>query len=95
MDELTKEIIDLRSYYRATFGSMQGMFVLNDMLIRSGFYQEINPLNLEEVGLVHKRNLMLEVLKILGSYSDNPQTVTESITNALINQPIYTERTEE
>lgn len=85
MDELEQDILELRQHYRNTFDSPSGRVVFHDLLLRSSFFDRIEPDDKESIGI---RNMMLDVIKILGAYGENPKRVSEAIATALFQQPI-------
>ena len=92
MDEFEEDILALRTHYRAVFDTPSGRVVFHDLLARSDFFDSISHQDPETMG---KRNMMLEVIKILGAYSENPERVSEAIANAILQQPIQEPREKE
>jgi hypothetical protein len=86
------EILELRTHYRNIFQSPSGSLVFNDMVIRSGFFDELSSANPEAMGA---RNFMLEIIKILGAWSVDPLTVSNAVSDALLRQPIQTVKKDE
>ena len=87
-----KDIIELRRNYQETFRTASGRIVLQDILLRGNFFNEhLSRHDPEDIG---KRNMVTEIVKIIGAYNSNPERVTEAITNCLLNQPI-TDKQEE
>ena len=92
MDEFEREILELRTHYRNVFDSSSGRVVFHDLLVRSNFFDAISHEDPETLG---KRNMMMEVIKILGAYAENPERVSEAIATAILQQPISEVKREE
>lgn len=85
-EEITREIIELRTHYRIVFDSPSGRVVFHDILSRGGiFNNDLSHQNPEELG---RHNLVMEIVEIIGAYSENPERVSVAIANALLQQPI-------
>ncbi len=88
-----QEIIELRQHYKNAFSGSSGQVVFHDMMLRAGIFDsDIAEDKAEAEG---RRNFMVETIKIIGAYGENPEAVSKAVCDALLQQPIKIAREEE
>ncbi len=80
--------LEIRQHYRNAFSGSSGKVVFHDLMLRAGFFDEGAEFN-------DRRNMMVEIIKILGAFSEDPITASKAMCDALLSQPISRSTPEE